>query len=93
MFILLSNLFSFCEEVSVSTSSSITKVPEDMPIKKITMCVLGDIDGMSQQMLKSDHPAFAQIDVVSCQIHEVCTPKSHDVNIGKYGLGYILWLL
>ena len=91
------NLFSVCEEVSLTTSSdiSIAKVTDQMPIEipKITMCVLGGIDGMSQQMHRSDHPAFAQINVVNCQIHEVCTPESIDVNIGKFGLGYILWLL
>ena len=71
-------------------TSSTEEVPM-MPMMpmKITMCVL---DGMSEPMQRSDDPVFAQIDVVTCQLHEECTPIPFDVNIGKYGLGYILQL-
>merc|ERR1712179_658513 len=50
---------------------------------KITMCVL-DSAVMSRSL---SNPAYAQIEIITCQPHEVCSPMSHDVNIGKYGLG------
>ena len=49
----------------------------------ITMCVLEP--GLMSRSL--DHEAYAKIEIITCQPHEVCSPISHDVNIGKFGLG------
>ena len=52
-----------------------------------TMCVLPE---MSETMLKSleRHPAYTQLDIVTCQPHEECSPMmDHNINIGKFGLG------
>ena len=50
------------------------------------MCVLPE---MSETMLRSLEldPAYAQIDIVTCQPHEECSPMPPNMNIGKFGLG------
>ena len=55
---------------------------------KMIMCVLPD------QYYPMPRSAYAQIDVVTCQPHERCSPlkmplegPSININIGKYGLG------
>ena len=53
-------------------------------IPKITMCVL-EPAAMPRSL---DNEAYAHIEIITCQPHEVCSPMSSgDVNIGKYGLG------
>ena len=48
------------------------------------MCVL-EPTAMSRSLVLE---AYAQIEIITCQPHEVCSPmQSGDVNIGKYGLG------
>ena len=50
----------------------------------ITMCVLEP--AISRSSLSNE--AYAHIEIITCQPHEVCSPMSSgDVNIGKYGLG------
>ena len=69
----------------------IMKIPapitrNDHLLKK-TMCVLPE---MSETMLRSLelHPEYTQLDIVTCQPHEECSPMmDHNINIGKYGLG------
>lgn len=53
-------------------------------IPKIAMCVLEESTAMQRSL---SNPAYAQIEIITCQPHEVCSPMSHDVNIGNYGLG------
>ena len=51
---------------------------------KINMCVIEP--GVLTRTL--GHEAYAQVEIITCQPHEVCSPlQSGDVNIGKYGLG------
>ena len=52
-------------------------------VHRITMCVL-EPTAMPRSL---GQEAYAQIEIITCQPHEVCSPISTDVNIGKFGLG------
>ena len=73
-----------------------TRIPDHLPtisttaypheLLQKTMCVLPEISETMQRSLKN-HPAYAQLDIITCQPHEECSPMSLNMNIGKYGLG------
>ena len=84
-FIFIENINSDClfrECVSIPT----TTVPAPIKDLKMALCVLPE---MSETMLRSLelHPEYTQLDIVTCQPHEECSPISHNINIGKFGLG------
>ena len=57
------------------------------PHPKIEACF---VPGTSEQMQKSldrHDAAFAQINIVTCQPHEVCSPQPLGTYIGKMELG------
>ena len=58
-----------------------TSNADSQPI--MTMCVLEPTLARSRSL----DEAYAQIEIITCQPHEVCSPITHDVNIGKFGLG------
>ena len=71
-------VFAFSSFFDTSNANRQARIP------KITMCVLEE----SAAIQRSSHPAYAQMEIITCQPHEVCSPMSSgDVNIGKYGLG------
>ena len=70
-------VFAFSTFFDTSNADSHARIP------KITMCVLEE----SAAIQRNSHPAYAQMEIITCQPHEVCSPISQNVNIGKYGLG------
>ena len=71
-------VFAFSTFFDISNADSHARMP------KITMCVLEP--AISRSSLSNE--AYAHIEIITCQPHEVCSPMSSgDVNIGKYGLG------
>ena len=71
-------VFAFSSFFDTSNANIHARTP------KITMCVLEPTLARSRSL----DEAYAQIEIITCQPHEVCSPlQSGDVNIGKYGLG------
>ena len=70
-------VFAFSSFFDTSNANIHARTP------KITMCVLEPTLARSRSL----DEAYAQIEIITCQPHEVCSPITHDVNIGKFGLG------
>ena len=86
--------FRKCRPIPITKSPSpLTTVATDEPLglpELMNLCVL---PGMSETIERNfeHHQALSQINIITCQPHENCSPSTLeygvDINIGKFGLG------
>ena len=86
--------FRICKPIPITRRPSpLTTVATDEPLQLPELMNLCVLPGMSETIEKSfeHHQALSQINIITCQPHEKCSPSTleHgvDINIGKFGLG------
>ena len=86
--------FRICKPIPITRRPSpLTTVATDEPLQLPELMNLCILPGMSETIERSfeHHQALSQINIITCQPHENCSPSTLeygvDINIGKFGLG------
>ena len=80
MFLTLLVLFSSCLLNTINAEDEYPELRHPHP-KPHEACFLPDTSEQMQKLL-SRHPALHQINIITCQPHEVCSSDEGSINIG-----------